>query len=122
MVNKFFLWVQIVQNYISVARMAGSENYDFKVFRKDGQNLSGEGPHVNSDLNDFTGGEIDFDFKITRHVHILIAVDQSLIQIKDDSLFIFKAFSLGKINFHMFDIFFIGNFTVMEHSQILNRR
>ena len=120
--NKFFLWVQIVQNYMSVARMAGSENYDFKVFGKDGQNLSGKGPHVNSDLNDFAGWKVDFNFKITRHVHILIAVDQSLIQIKDDSLFIFKAFGLGKINFHMFNIFLIGNFTVMEHSQILNRR
>lgn len=100
--------------------MACSEYYDFKIFGKCSQNFPSEGPHVDSDLNDLASGKIYFNFEITRHVHILIAVNQSFVKIENYCLFVLIAICPRQIHSHMLNAFFLRNFGIMEHSQILN--
>ena len=67
--------------------MWGCENDDFKVFCKVFQDLLGMGTDIDARLDDLTCGKCDRKFDIIGRCEGIITVNESLIQIKDNSLF-----------------------------------
>ena len=83
--NNAPIWIEVVENGISVALIAGSEDHDIEVFAQFFDDFFGVGPDIdvaidNSALN---GLERHFDF-IPLH-HDLTRMDQGFVHIENNS-------------------------------------
>lgn len=122
MMNVPSLRIQVIKNYICVTWMTGRKNDNLKIFWQSGQYFLSKGSHVDSNLNDFPCGKVHLNFEIAGNIYILVAMDQSFIQVKNDCLFILIPFGLRQVNFHMLDNFLMRRFVVMKHSEVFNWR
>ena len=86
MLDVFVFGVEVVQNYVGVAAVTGSENDNLEVFAQILQDFLGVWTNVDSSLDDFSRWESDGQFDIERRSKSVIAMDEGFIQIKDHSL------------------------------------
>lgn len=88
MLNQLVFGVEVVQYNISIARMGGCEYKDLKVLAQLFKALSCVRPNVNPCLDDVSAWEFDRQYDIRRYRRVFIAMDQRLIEIKNDRFFI----------------------------------
>ena len=66
--DEFFVGVQIVQNHVGVAFVAGCEHDDFTKFRQLPQQFVSMGPDIDSSVYFLTRWELNFQAYIVRGV------------------------------------------------------
>ena len=78
----------MIEDHAGVAGMAGGENYNLKLFGELLEDLFAIGSDIDSGFNDLTCWELDGEFDIVSCVEVLVAVNEGLIQVKNDGSFI----------------------------------
>ncbi len=89
-VNEFVVWVQVVKYHIGITRMRCSENNNLKVFSQVFKNLFCVRPDVDTCFNNFSCRKLDRQFNIMRRGQAVVAMNQSLIQVKYDTFFVYN--------------------------------
>ena len=118
MVNQLSCWVQVINNYICIARVTSSKNDHLKVFIEGFQDILSARPNVYSGFNNIAGWKLYWQFNLISHIKIFITVDKSFVQIKNYGFFIFIKVNLpsypllfGKVTAFLCTIYFEGSLT-----------
>jgi hypothetical protein len=85
-VDEAVLRVEVVEDHVGVATMAGRENDDLEVLAEVFQDLLRVGADVDAGLDDLAGGEGDGEFDVEGRGQGVVAVDERLVEVEDDGL------------------------------------
>lgn len=80
--------VEVVQDDVGVAGVAGCEDDYLEVTGEVLEELEGVGADVDAGLDDLAGGEGYGQFDVVGDAGVLVAVDQGLVQVEYDCLFV----------------------------------
>ena len=81
--------VQVIYDYISIARMACCEDHYLKIFVQIFQDFERIGTNIYGSSGYLSIGELDGEFDIARAVGVVVAVDESFVKIKNYCLLIY---------------------------------
>lgn len=76
--------IEVIQHYIGVAGMGGGKDDDLEMFGEVFDNLLGMGADVDAGFDDLAGGEGYGQFYVVGRGEGIVAVDQSLVKIKNN--------------------------------------
>ena len=86
MLDVLALRIKVIHDYVGVAGVAGCEDNDFKVFRKGPQDIDCMGTYVDAGFDFLASRKLYFYLNVVRQVDGVVAVDEGLVQVKDDRL------------------------------------
>lgn len=86
MMNELFLWIQIVQNLISITTVTCGEDHDFKLSFEEVKKLYSSRPDVDSGLGGLACWKFYSNLDIENGLRVFVAMNESFIQIENNSL------------------------------------
>ena len=79
--------IQILAHHRPIALVAGSKHYYLKVLRQGLQSLDGLRADVDASLYNLAAWELQVQNCIVGYVCVIVAVDECLVQVKDQCIF-----------------------------------
>ena len=83
-VDKHFGWVKVIQDHIGITGVTGSENDDFTLAIEMVEQFLDSRANVDTSVDNFASRNCNGQFNVMFHFQVLRAMDQSLIQVKDN--------------------------------------